>query len=85
VFDSHATNPYLFKDPSLRHAPDFRSRVAAARGPLVLVVNAKLGLGTVDALIKVAQSKPAPSTRHGRPGSPARLLMELLRLEQGSM
>jgi tripartite-type tricarboxylate transporter receptor subunit TctC len=84
VFDSHATNPYLFRDLPYDTLADFASVSLLARGPLVLVVNPKLGPDTVDKLVKHAQSKPgAVNFATVGPGSPARLLMELLKLEAG--
>ena len=82
VFDSHATNPYLFQDLPYDTLADFAPVALLARGPLVLVVNPKLGPGTVEELVKHAQAKPgAVNFATVGPGSPARLLMELLRLE----
>lgn len=84
VFDSHATNPYLFRNLPYDTLADFASVSLLARGPLVLVVNPKLGPDTVDKLVKHAQSKPgAVNFATVGPGSPARLLMELLKLEAG--
>jgi len=84
VFDSHATNPYLFKDLPYDTLADFASVSLLARGPLVLVVNPRLGPDTVDKLVKHAQSRPgAVNFATVGPGSPARLLMELLKLEAG--
>ena len=84
VFDSHATNPYLFKDLPYDTLADFASVSLLARGPLVLVVNPRLGLDTVDKLVKHAQSRPgAVNFATVGPGSPARLLTELLKLEAG--
>jgi tripartite-type tricarboxylate transporter receptor subunit TctC len=84
VFDSHATNPHLFRDLPYDTLADLAPISLLARGPLVLVVNSKLGSSTVDELVKLAQSKPgAVNFATVGPGSPARLLMELLKLEAG--
>ena len=84
VFDSHATNPYLFRDLPYDTLADLAPISLLARGPLVLVVNPKLGPGTVDELVKLARAKPgAVNFAAVGPGSPARLLMELLKLETG--
>jgi tripartite-type tricarboxylate transporter receptor subunit TctC len=84
VFDSHATNPYLFKGLPYDTLADFAPVTLLARGPLVLVVNPKPGLGTVGDLVKLAREKPGSvNFATVGPGSPARLLMELLKLEAG--
>jgi tripartite-type tricarboxylate transporter receptor subunit TctC len=84
VFDSHATNPYLFGDLPYDTLADFAPVSLLARGPLVLVVNPNLGVGTVGELVSLARSKPgAVNFATVGPGSPARLLMELLKLESG--
>src|SRR2546423_456642 len=82
VFDSHATNPYLFASLPYDTLADFAPISLLARGPLVLVVGPKLGSSTVGELVMLAKSRPgALNFPVVGPGSPARLLMELLRLE----
>ncbi len=82
VFDSHATNPYLFASLPYDTLADFAPISLLARGPLVLVVGPKLGASTVDELVRLAKSRPgAVNFAVVGPGSPARLLMELLKLE----
>jgi tripartite-type tricarboxylate transporter receptor subunit TctC len=82
VFDSHATNPSLFRDLPYDTLGDLASVSLLARGPLVLVVNPSLGPGTVEELVKLARARPgAVNFATVGPGSPARLLMELLKLE----
>ena len=82
VFDSHATNPSLFRDLPYDTLADLAPVSLLARGPLALVVNALLGPGTVEELVKLARAKPgAVNFATVGPGSPARLLMELLKLE----
>jgi tripartite-type tricarboxylate transporter receptor subunit TctC len=82
VFDSHAANPSLFRDLPYDTLADLAPVSLLARGPLVLVVNASLGPGTVEELVKLARAKPgAVNFATVGPGSPARLLMELLKLE----
>ncbi len=84
VFDSHATNPALFRSLPYDTLTDLAPVSLLARGPLVLVVNPALGSGTVDQLVALARSKPgAVNFATVGPGSPARLLMELLKLEAG--
>ena len=82
VFDSHATNPLLFKDLPYDTLADLAPISPLARGPLVLVVNPNLASSSVDELVALARSKPgAVNFATVGPGSPARLLMELLKLE----
>ena len=82
VFDSHANNPYLFASLPYDTLADFAPISLLARGPLVLVVGTKVGSSTVDELVRLAKSRPgAVNFATVGPGSPARLLMELLRLE----
>src|SRR6266850_393347 len=82
VFDSHATNPYLFASLPYDTLADFAPVSLLARGPLVLVVGPKLGASTVGELVRLAKSRPgAVNFAAVGPGSPARLLMELLKLE----
>ena len=82
VFDSHATNPILFGSLPYDTLADLAPVSLLARGPLVLVVNSNLGPSTVEELVKLARSRPgAVNFATVGPGSPARLLMELLKLE----
>jgi tripartite-type tricarboxylate transporter receptor subunit TctC len=84
VFDSHATNPYLFKDLPYDTLADLAPVSLLARGPLVLVVNPGLDSRTLDGLVALARSRPgAVNFATVGPGSPARLLMERLKLEAG--
>jgi tripartite-type tricarboxylate transporter receptor subunit TctC len=82
VFDSHATNPILFASLPYDTLADLAPVSLLARGPLVLVVNPNLGAGSVEELVRLARSRPgAVNFATVGPGSPARLLMELLKLE----
>ena len=82
VFDSHATNPSLFRDLPYDTLTDFAPVSLLARGPLVLVVNASLGPRAVEELVALARAKPGEvNFATVGPGSPARLLMEMLKLE----
>jgi tripartite-type tricarboxylate transporter receptor subunit TctC len=82
VFDSHATNPYLFRDLPYDTLADLAPISLLARGPLVLVVRNGLDAASVEDFVKLAKSKPgAINFATVGPGSPARLLMELLRAE----
>ncbi len=82
VFDSHATNPHLFRNLEYNTVIDLAPVSLLVRGPLVLVVNPGVPAKTVGELIALAKSKPgALNFASVGPGSPARLLMELLKLE----
>ena len=82
VFDSHATNPHLFKSLDYNTVTDLAPISLLVRGPLVLVVNPGVPAKTVSELISLAKAKPGSlNFASVGPGSPARLLMELLKLE----
>src|SRR6266511_5084199 len=84
VFDSHATNPHLFRNLPYDTLADLAPISLLVRGPLVLVVHPGLGPDTVPELVKLAKSRPgAINFATVGPGSPARLLMELLKIEAG--
>lgn len=82
VFDSHATNPHLFKNIEYHTLTDLAPISLLVRGPLLLAVHPKLDAKTLQDLVKLAQARPgAINFATVGPGSPARLLMELLKLE----
>ncbi len=82
VFDSHATNPHLFRDLEYNTVADLAPISLLVRGPLVLVVNPGVPAKSVHELVVLAKSKAgALNFASVGPGSPARLLMELLKLE----
>jgi tripartite-type tricarboxylate transporter receptor subunit TctC len=82
VFDSHATNPHLFRNLEYNTAADLAPIALLVRGPLVLVVNPGVPARQVRELVALARAKwGALNFASVGPGSPARLLMELLRLE----
>ncbi len=84
VFDSHASNPHLFRSLPYDTLADFAPVALLVRGPLVLVVRPGLGAASVAELVALARSKPgAINFASVGPGSPARLLMELLQIEGG--
>jgi len=84
VFDSHATNPHLFRSLPYDTLADLAPISLLVRGPLVLVVHPSLRANTVPELVTLAQSRPgAINFAAVGPGSPARLLMELLKIEAG--
>ena len=84
VFDSHATNPHLFRSLPYDSLADLAAISLLVRGALVLVVNPGLGPASVPELVELARSRPgAINFATVGPGSPARLLIELLKIEAG--
>src|SRR5713101_3583275 len=84
VFDSHATNPHLFRNLPYDTLADLAPISLLVRGPLVLVVRPGLGAASAEEFVKLAKSRPgAINFATVGPGSPARLLMELLKIEAG--
>jgi len=84
VFDSHATNPYLFSKLEYDTLGDLAPISLLVRGPMLLVVQPKLGVATVAEFVRLAKAKPgAINFVTVGPGSPARLLMELFRSTAG--
>lgn len=82
VFDSHAKNPHLFRNLEYDTVADLAPVSLLVRGPLVLVVHPGVPVRTVRDLVQLAKAKPgAINFASVGPGSPARLLMEWLRLE----
>ena len=82
VFDSHATNPSLFRSLPYDTLADLAPVSLLARGPLVLVVRNGLAVASVEEFVGLARSRPgAINFATVGPGSPARLLMELLKVE----
>lgn len=82
VFDSHAKNPHLFRNLEYDTVNDLAPISLLVRGPLVLVVHPGVPAKTVKELVRLARAKPgAINFATVGPGSPARLLMELLKLE----
>jgi tripartite-type tricarboxylate transporter receptor subunit TctC len=82
VFDSHATNPHLFSNLGYDTIHDLAPVSLMVRGPLVLVVNPGVPAKRVRDLVAIARAKPGGvNFASVGPGSPARLLMELLKLE----
>src|SRR6266581_3783673 len=84
VFDSHAANPHLFGNLPYDTLADLAPISLLVRGPLVLVVRPGLGVASAGDFVKLAKSRPgAINFAVVGPGSPARLLMELLKIEAG--
>lgn len=84
VFDSHATNPHLFKKLEYDTLADLAPVSLMVRGPMVLVAQPKLPVTTVQEFVQLAKAKPgAINFLTVGPGSPARLLMELFKTTAG--
>ena len=84
VFDSHVTNPHLFKQLEYDTVNDLAPIALLVRGPLVLVVNPHLPVKNAREFLQLARAKPgAINCATVGPGSPARLLVELLKLSTG--
>ena len=77
VFDSHATNPSLFKKLKYDTLNDLTPISLIVKGPSMLVVNANFPAKSVAELIDIAKQKPG-SVKFAvvSPGSSARLYME---------
>ena len=84
VFDSHVTNPHLFRNLEYDTANDLAPISLLVRGPLVLVVNPRLPVKNASEFLRLARTKPgAINCATVGPGSPARLLVEMLKLATG--
>jgi len=84
AFDSHASNPHLFKALEYDTLRDFAPVSMLVRGPMILVANPGKGIHSVRDLVAQARAKPgAINMASAGPGSPSRLLIELLKLEAG--
>jgi tripartite-type tricarboxylate transporter receptor subunit TctC len=82
VFDSHAKNPHLFRNLEYDTVADLAPISLLVRGPLVLVVHPGVPARSVSDFVRLARSRPgAINFASVGPGSPARLLMELLKIE----
>jgi len=84
VFDSHATNPHLFRQLPYDTLADLSPVSLLVRGPLVLVVNPGVPARNAREFIAIARARPGViNTAVVGPGSPARLLAEMLTLTTG--
>jgi tripartite-type tricarboxylate transporter receptor subunit TctC len=84
VFDSHATNPHLFRQLPYDTLADLAPVSLLVRGPLVLVVNPGVPARNAKEFIAIARARPGViNTAVVGPGSPARLLAEMLTLNTG--
>jgi tripartite-type tricarboxylate transporter receptor subunit TctC len=82
VFDSHATNPHLFRKLDYDTVADLAPISMLVRNPLVLIVHPGVPARTVREFVQLARARPgALNFATVGPGSPSRLLMELLKLE----
>lgn len=82
VIDSHAKNPHLFKNLEYDTVKDLAPVSLLVRGPLILVVHPGVPARTVKEFVQLARARPgAINFATVGPGSPARLLMELLKVE----
>jgi tripartite-type tricarboxylate transporter receptor subunit TctC len=82
VFDSHATNPSLFKNLEYDTVNDLAPVALLVRGPMLLVVHPNLPVATVRDLARLARARPGVlNFATVGPGSPARLMMELFKLD----
>ena len=82
VFDSHASNPFLFKNIEYDTLADLAPITFTARGAMVLVACPKLGVKSAQELVQLARARPGTvNFAIAGQGSPSRLLLELLKLE----
>lgn len=74
---THSLNPFLFKTLSYRPEEDFTPVTMLSSGPLVLVVNPKLPVHSLEELIALAKSQPGKLS-YGviGQGSPGHIVME---------
>ncbi len=81
VFDSHATNAHLFRSIPYDTLADFAPISVLVRGPIALVVNPGVPAKDLKQLLALARARPG-RVNSGviGPGSPARLLVEMLEL-----
>jgi tripartite-type tricarboxylate transporter receptor subunit TctC len=83
VFDTHAAAPYLYKI-NYDLLQDLTPISMVARSPMLLVANANFPAKTLPGLLQYAKDKPsAINFVTVGPGSPARLMLELLKNSTG--
>ena len=84
VINNHTTNPHLLKKIPYDEFNDLTPVSLMVRGPLVLAVSSKTGIGSVQDFVKLAKSKPGGiNFAISGLGSPARLLMEQFKIQGG--
>jgi len=82
VSGSHAINQHLYRNLRYDTVADLAPVALLSRAPLVLVVNPNVPARTVSELVQLAKARPGTvDFATLGPGSPARLLMEMLKLE----
>jgi tripartite-type tricarboxylate transporter receptor subunit TctC len=82
VINNHTTNPHLLKKIPYDEFNDLTPVSLMVRGPLVLAVSSKTGIGSVQEFVKLAKSKAGGiNFAISGLGSPARLLMEQFRIQ----
>jgi tripartite-type tricarboxylate transporter receptor subunit TctC len=82
VSGSHAVSLHLYRNLKYDAVADLAPVALLSRAPLVLVVNPNVPARTVSELVQLAKAQPgAVDFATLGPGSPARLLMEMLKLE----
>jgi len=83
AFDTHAAAPYLYKI-NYDLLQDLTPISMVARSPMLLVANANFSAKTLPSLLQYAKDKPsAINFVTVGPGSPARLMLELLKNSTG--
>ena len=83
VFDTHAAAPYLYKI-NYDLLQDLTPISMVARSPMLLVANPNFPAKTLPSLLQYAKDKPsAINFVTVGPGSPARLMLELLKNSTG--
>ena len=83
AFDTHAAAPYLYKI-NYDLLQDLTPISMVARSPMLLVANANFPVKTLPSLLQYAKDKPsAINFVTVGPGSPARLMLELLKNSTG--
>ena len=82
VPETYVANPYVFKHLDYDAAADFAPISLLVRTPLVLLINPGVPAKTVHDLVRLANARPgAVNFATVGPGSLARLMMEMLKLE----
>lgn len=82
VSGSHAISLHLYRNLKYNAVADLAPIALLSRAPFVLVVNPNVPARTVSELVRLAKARPgAVDFATLGPGSPARLLMEMLKLD----
>ncbi len=84
VFDNFAANHHLYKSAKYDPVRDFSPLALAVRSRIVLVVNPKLGVKTLEEFVKVAKAKgTAMSYATAGGGTSSHLVAEMFKLTAG--